>query len=419
MKINIHKIRDNTSITNNRLGKVLYDKYLHFYKNKEEADLLEFSKIWEKTFLQQRNVITRQLRKEIIINTRNIIDEISDNVIITIGLNDMIDKIVNRSVLVVEHAPFQFVKNIYPEITSGTDIIHVDDLVSSQALEYAISQAQLSKKNILLGIGGGRTMDMLKFIGLKSNKPMIAIQSSLATHVYASPKIHCLPAIREMGFSLTIDGFAPHLSILDLNLLSRLFQTNKRLIYSGLGDILAFVNSREDWILACKKGHNNYSTLVDDYIGMVISQLSSINVDKPLSEWIAEYSFIQVLLCNITDWAGSATASGAEHLFAKCIENEVEDTPLHGEMVALGTLIFTYMRKGQHEKVLSLMRKFNIPNSLSSLGVNTEAVVNALSNALNEGIRKKRYTILNELNKQRSFFDNIIRELIQSGFIGE
>ena len=47
-----------------------------------------------------------------------------------------------------------------------------------------------------------------------------------------------------------------------------------------------------------------------------------LEAQKKVDNWIKEYIFAQVLLCNITDWSGSAPASGAEHFFANLYEKK-------------------------------------------------------------------------------------------------
>jgi glycerol dehydrogenase-like iron-containing ADH family enzyme len=201
-------------------------------------------------------------------------------------------------------------------------------------------------------------MDYAKYISFKTDAKLLAIPSSLATHVYASPKIHALEPIKELGYKMTIDGNPAHLTFIDINLLSYLFPNKQRLVFSGFGDIMAFINARNDWKDSAKKGNERYSIFVDESIDLVIKTLENINIAEPLDNWISEYIFIQCLLCHITDWVGSAPASGAEHLFAKCIEDEVSEEPLHGEVVALGVLIFCYIRKKDVNLVRHLLDKF-------------------------------------------------------------
>ena len=118
-----------------------------------------------------------------------------------------------------------------------------------------------------------------------------------------------------MGYKNTIDGNASNLSLIDLNIIERTFKENNRLIYSGMGDLMAFYNAKLDWFISKRfKKEENYFLI--DSINKVEGILENIDLNKPLKKWIKQYIFAQVLLCNITDWAGSAPASGTEHFFA-------------------------------------------------------------------------------------------------------
>ena len=56
----------------------------------------------------------------------------------------------------------------------------------------------------LLAFGGGKTLDFSKFISFKNGIKLISFPSSLATHVYASPKIHALSPIKDLGLKLSM-----------------------------------------------------------------------------------------------------------------------------------------------------------------------------------------------------------------------
>ena len=408
---------------NNELKNSRLSEYLNDFINKKESlnphsfeDIIEFR---EKSFFTERNNDTSKLIDQIKYLLPDVVDRISDNVMIFSNLNGYIEKIMSASFLIVDRAAYKFVKKKYDLSVKLFDLSYIDDIKSGKDIEEIISNCKNHSSSYLLAIGGGRTMDYAKFISLKSGKKLLAIPSSLATHVYASPKIHALDPIKELGYKMTIDGDPSHLALIDINLLSDLLSSNQRLVFSGFGDIMAFINARNDWIESSKNGNERYSLFVDQSIDYIINTLSTIDITKSLSQWVSDYIFIQCLLCHITDWVGSAPASGAEHLFAKCIEDEVNYQPLHGEVVALGVMIFCYIRNKDIELTKKLLQKFNISTVFSDLGINKDAVIKSLMRSADEGIKKNRFTILKNLDNSFPYFEEIINQMINDHILTE
>jgi len=361
-----------TSILNeNSRLKDYFKNYLNFKKKNKQSNIDE-KDFFKKSFNTSRNKKTIEVLKNFsyLLSEEN--NYISDNVLIINSLRSKIQDLTKKSYIIADRAAFEFININYKLSINIKDIYYIDEIKSGKNLEGIIQKVNKGKYFHLLAIGGGKTLDFAKFISLKANIKLISIPSSLSTHVYASPKIHALNPIKELGFKKTIDGESSHLSLIDLKLLDQLYKKNKKLVLSGFGDIMAFINARHDWKQSSARGNERYSVLVDQSIDFIISKLESIAIEKSLNEWIEDYVFIQCLLCNITDWVGSAPASGAEHLFAKCIDDEVLNPPLHGEAVALGVLIFSYIRNKDIDKVLYLLKKFNISNSISNFNLNKD-----------------------------------------------
>ena len=168
---------------------------------------------------------------------------------------------------------------------------------------------------------------------------------------------------------MTING-KPDLVLLDFNFLEDVFLNNKRLIMAGFGDLMAFWTALEDWKLACDNKMNHYNYFAELVIKDIFNKFDDINVNLRFSDWANDYVLIQNLLCHITDWVNSAPASGSEHLFAHEIEKYyIDNLPLHGELVALGVIIFGYIHKLDVDKIIRQLNKFSISRSLSVIGV--------------------------------------------------
>ena len=387
-----------------------------YFKNfQSNLDFKEFKKI---SFETQRNKKTKYILENYsFLSSEN--NFIADNILIVDSIEGYLKKLTENALIIADEIALKFLSNLYQLPIIKKNVYFIDEINSGDKLQKIVDKVRKGNQLHLLALGGGKTLDFAKFISLKSDEILISIPSSLATHVYASPKIHALPPIKELGFENTIDGESSHLALLDIKLLNKLYQIYPRLILSGFGDLMAFINARHDWEISSKIGKERYSKIVDESINYIISTLINLDIKKPLKMWIEEYAFIQCLLCNITHWVGSAPASGAEHLFAKCIEEELAIPPLHGEVVAIGVLIFSYIRNKEVNKVLLLLEKFNISNSFKSLNINKIAVINSLNNCLDEGKKKNRYTILNDLKLEPYLFENIINKMLDEKILKE
>tara|TARA_B100001093_G_C26797429_1_gene1001785 strand:+ start:58 stop:1293 length:1236 start_codon:yes stop_codon:yes gene_type:complete len=401
-----------------RLEQYFFD-FLKKHSNSEDDLRKEVNEFYEMSFSTSRNIKTKILKNDILCFLDKPLEYISDNIIVTSSLKNCLNDLIDGQFVIADKLAFEFLQSAYSICLKPNKVEFIDDFHDGQDLKYIIDKITNALPNKIVAIGGGRTMDYAKFISLQTNIELLAIPSSLATHVYASPKIHALEPIKDLGYNKTIDGDPAHLSLVDIKLLDLLLSENKRLIYSGFGDIMAFINARHDWIDSAYNGNERYSIFVDNSIELIINYLKDIDVNKPLKNWISDYVFIQCLLCHITDWVGSAPASGAEHLFAKSVEDNAETSPIHGEVVALGVLIFSYIRNKDMQLVEVLMDKFDISRSLNKLGLNKDLVILALSKSADEGHKKNRHTILFNINTSYEYFSDVISKMLNSNVLLE
>ena len=380
------------------------------YEKVSEDKKIELDAILNKTFSDSDAGKTKQ--KNVLLENVDITCLVDKNVVIGKHLISEVLPKIKSSHIITDKKVFSLFQG---QIDRG-NVFYIDN-INGNVLKEIISIVKKSEFSFLVGIGGGRVMDYLKYIMMETGKFCVAVPSSLATHVYASPKIHVLPAIAELGNEKTIDGPVPDLAILDIDFLENLQKESPRLIRAGLGDLMACITALEDWRLAEENKTAKINQTVFEMTNFIIETLEKIDVEKPLSEWIEDYVFIQVLLCRISGWVGSAPVSGSEHLFALAAEHGFDEPPIHGELVALGVIIFSYIQGNNYRNSYDLARKLKLPTSLSKIGLSFEQAANALFRSKEIGIKKGRFTVANKLNMDRDYCNKVINLLLEKEFI--
>ena len=65
-------------------------------------------------------------------------------------------------------------------------------------LSVVVDATKSNGSERIVAFGGGKTCDIAKFIGWKTNIPVVCVPTSLATHVYTSSKIDAMPRIQDL-----------------------------------------------------------------------------------------------------------------------------------------------------------------------------------------------------------------------------
>lgn len=394
---------------NNLINNFLYNSKVKFKHNKNVRNEVDYyiNRVSNSEIGNTFNKIIKKLK---------VIKKISNNVILVKNLDKVYEEFSDKKYLFfVNRISKRSFNKIYPGFVKNKKFIFYENIKKGIHLKEIINKIKKNKFKLVC-IGGGKITDLAKYISYKSKSNLITIPTILATHVYASKKIHVLKPIRDLGHDLTINGKASDLSIIDLKTINLNYSIDKKYILSGMGDIMAFYNSQLDWRLSPKFEIKKFSFALK-VIKKVENILENIDLEKPIKDWIGKYIYAQVLLCELTDWVGSASASGAEHFFANIYEKKYPGKILHGELVAFGTLLFIYMRKKNFNKILLLMKKFKIKNSLKKLNISKNRIINSLMECKKEGIKKKRYSIIDKLKFDNEYITNLINDMIKKKII--
>jgi len=258
---------------------------------------------------------------------------------------------------------------------------------------------------IVLGIGGGKAIDVAKYVAYKTGSSMISVPTAPSHDGIASP----FASLKGSGKPTSIPTVTPRAILADIDVISK---APIKLIRSGVGDLLGKLTAVKDWQLAHK--------LRNEYYGEYAAQLALLSAKHVIRyhEIIGSGNpegiriLVEALISSGVAMciAGSSRpASGSEHLFSHAVEMQAPGKALHGELVALGTILMLYLYGDPlWRRVKRIMKKIGLPTTSEELGIPPETLVEALTIA--HKIRPERYTILGEQGLTREAAWNLLRK---------
>lgn len=286
-----------------------------------------------------------------------------------------------------------------------------EELVDNNSISYAMSVAErviATDVDFIVGMGGGKVLDVCKYAAYISKRPLISIVTAMANDGIASP-IAVLKRKDNKPKSLGCES--PSILIIDTDLI---YKSPIQLIKAGIGDTISNYMALLDWELAYQRKKdemNGYAYLMSK---TSLDVLMKTQYDSICPEFIEVLANSLVLSGVAMDFAGSSRpVSGSEHLFSHALDYYGEKTNLHGIQVALGTIAVLKLIGHNYVPVMQYLKKFNVDINPEHLGIDRNTFVNCMQNAT--AMRSNRYTYLNEVNlesnKLMKLYDELIEEL--------
>ncbi len=280
----------------------------------------------------------------------------------------------------------------------------VRDASLSTGEEVAVKAREKDVK-LVFGVGGGKSIDIAKYTAYKNDGYIVSVPTAASHDGIASP----FASLKGLDKPTSIYTKTPYAIVADIEIISK---APPRLLRAGVGDLLGKLTAVRDWELAHR--------IRNEYYGEYAAQLALLSAKHVIRyhEIIARGDpegvriVVEALISSGVAMciAGSSRpASGSEHLFSHALEILAPNKGLHGEKVALGTMLMLYLYGDPTwKKVRKIMKKIGLPTTADELGIPGEVLVEALTIA--HKIRPERYTILGEKGLTREAAWNLLRE---------
>jgi glycerol-1-phosphate dehydrogenase [NAD(P)+] len=241
---------------------------------------------------------------------------------------------------------------------------------------------------VVLGVGGGKSIDIAKFSSSRKALPFISIPTAASHDGIASSRA----AIQDAERPFSVETQSPLAILADTGVIAT---APYRLTASGCGDIIAKYTAVRDWEFAHRLKGEYYAEYAANLSLMsakhVISRARTI---QSRTEEGLRIVLEALISCGVAmSIAGSSRpCSGSEHLFSHALTTLAPDVALHGEQCGVGAIMIAYLQRGEWRLIRDTLRTVGAPTTASELGFEAESIVSALTMA--HRIRPDRYTIL-------------------------
>lgn len=266
---------------------------------------------------------------------------------------------------------------------------HISGNNTITAINTIQKDVKKDQSDLIVGIGGGRSVDTAKMIAYNLDKPFVSVPTAASHDGMASPfvsivgdKPHSIVASAPLGVFVDIDIIR---------------KAPAKLLASGCGDLIANIIAVKDWQLGHEKTGEYYGRYSADLALMsakIVMENSSYYAKNGLDIRVIVEALISAGVASCI--AGSSRpCSGAEHLFSHALDKIAPGRGLHGEKCGIGSIMMAKLQGQDWKKIVKTLKDVGAPVSAKQVGLKSDEIVAALMIA--QELRPERYTILKEI----------------------
>ncbi|MDB2152284.1 iron-containing alcohol dehydrogenase family protein [Clostridium butyricum] len=274
------------------------------------------------------------------------------------------------------------------EIQNIETIVNINfDEISKKAFELP------NDVDALIGIGGGKAIDAVKYMSFLKKMPFISIPTSTSNDGFASSGASLLVNNKRMS----LPAKTPYGIIVDIDVIKG---APEKFIYSGIGDLVSNITALYDW----KFEEENGKTIVDDFATM-ISKKAVNSFVRTEFKGIKDDLFLKELVDSLTlngismEIAGdSSPASGSEHLISHALDKFLENPQLHGVQVGIATYIMAKVQNHRAKRIKTILEETGFFEYVKTLKMKKDDFKKAID--LAPSIKPGRYTYIHVKENQ-------------------
>mgnify|MGYP002520568945 CR=1 FL=1 len=246
-----------------------------------------------------------------------------------------------------------------------------------------------TKAEAIVGIGGGKVIDVAKYAAYLRKLPFISIPTSASSDGFSSASASLIVNNRRTS----VPARLAYGIIVDTDVLK---SAPHKFIYSGIGDLVSKITSIYDWVYEDKMGY----TTVNDFAVMIAKKAVNSFVRTPFTS-INDDLFLRELVDSLAmsgianEIAGSsAPTSGSEHLISHALDKLLEQPELHGIQVGIATYLMALVHDHRYKRINRIFTDTGFWNYVKTLDLNVADYEAAIDMA--PSIKPYRHVYLHE-----------------------
>lgn len=199
----------------------------------------------------------------------------------------------------------------------------------------------------LVGFGGGKALDVAKYVAFLARLPYLAVPASLSNDGFCSPQ----SSLTLGGRRRSLPSRMPFGVIVDTEVCR---EAPLPLWWSGVGDLVSKFTAVRDWKLA----FHAVGTPVDDLAALLSDATVFQFMARPERDAAGMQLLASALMLNgiAMEMCGSSRpASGSEHLLSHALDASSPRPRLHGLQVGVATYLVSHLQGGDHEAIGGLL----------------------------------------------------------------
>jgi glycerol-1-phosphate dehydrogenase [NAD(P)+] len=267
------------------------------------------------------------------------------------------------------------------------------DSMEAEVLERQLESAPPAET--IVAIGGGRAVDLGKYIAWRRNCRLVTIPTALTVDAFVTPAA----GIRR-GHKVEYVGVtSPDPLVIDYDLLRT---APRQLNVAGVGDLLSIQTATRDWELAHSTGRDRHDFseeqihLARRILGAVYDEWREIRdvTDRGLRTIVEGYMNVNTICLPAGHYR---IEEGSEHFLFYELEERMSRSFIHGQIVGLGIYLMSRLQQNEADRISRLMEDLGLKYHPADLGIDRMTLEASLRN-LRSYVMKRGYwyTVIDE-----------------------